>query len=75
LRLLLSRKESGSLIFNEISDYSSAGLADIRKALFMKKAIGAYNEALRVRTFDAFPMDYAMTKNNLEIAMKICEGQ
>jgi tetratricopeptide (TPR) repeat protein len=30
-----------------------------------KLAIQAYHEALKVRTFDKFPMNYAMTQNNL----------
>jgi tetratricopeptide (TPR) repeat protein len=31
----------------------------------LKKAIKAYREALKIRTIDAFPIDYAMTMNNL----------
>ncbi|MDD2777267.1 MAG: tetratricopeptide repeat protein, partial [Methanocellales archaeon] len=33
-----------------------------------KKAIKAYNEALKVYTLERFPMDYAMTQNNLGAA-------
>jgi tetratricopeptide (TPR) repeat protein len=33
-----------------------------------RAAIGAYREALKVYTLDAFPMDYAMTQNNLGAA-------
>ncbi|NIN68353.1 MAG: hypothetical protein GTO63_27330, partial [Anaerolineae bacterium] len=35
------------------------------KAENCKRAIGAYEEALRVRTYEDFPMDYGMTQNNL----------
>jgi len=34
----------------------------------MKIAIKAYKEALRVYTPERFPMDYAMTQNNLGAA-------
>ena len=30
-----------------------------------KKAIQAYMQALEIRTLEQFPMDYAMTQNNL----------
>lgn len=42
-------------------------LGDIRleKAEYLKIAIKAYEEALKVRTLERFPMDYAMTQNNL----------
>ncbi|MFN9675961.1 MAG: tetratricopeptide repeat protein, partial [Microcystis sp.] len=38
------------------------------KAENLEKAIDAYKEALNVRTFDAFPEDWAMTQNNLAVA-------
>jgi tetratricopeptide (TPR) repeat protein len=38
------------------------------KAENCKKAIGAYEEALKVYTLERFPMDYAMTQNNLGTA-------
>jgi len=41
------------------------GTIDLEKAEYMKIAIKAYEEALKVRTLDRFPMDYAMTQNNL----------
>ena len=37
----------------------------LNKAANCKKAIKAYEEALKVYTLDRFPMDYAMTQNNL----------
>ena len=41
------------------------GIIDLEKANYMKIAIKAYEEALKVYTLDRFPMDYAMTQNNL----------
>ncbi|MDP2924508.1 MAG: tetratricopeptide repeat protein, partial [Candidatus Omnitrophota bacterium] len=35
-----------------------------------KKAIKAYEEALKVRTLDRFPMQYATTQNNLGTAYR-----
>ena len=41
-------------------------LAEVeRKTENCKKAIAAYEEALKVSTVERFPMDYAMTQNNL----------
>jgi len=37
----------------------------VNKAENSRKAIIAYKEALKVRTFDRFPIDFAMTQNNL----------
>ncbi len=36
----------------------------------MKTAIKAFQEALKVRTLDRFPMQYAMTQNNLGTAYR-----
>ena len=44
------------------------GTIDLEKAAFMKTAIRAYDEALKVYTLERFPMDYAMTQNNLGVA-------
>jgi tetratricopeptide (TPR) repeat protein len=44
------------------------GTVELEKAEYMKTAIRAYEEALKVRTLDRFPMDYAMTQNNLGTA-------
>jgi tetratricopeptide (TPR) repeat protein len=41
------------------------GITDINKKYYMKVSIAAYEEALKVTTLDRFPMDYAMTQNNL----------
>ena len=41
------------------------GINELEKALFMKIAIKAFEESLKVRTLELFPMDYAMTQNNL----------
>ena len=40
------------------------------KAENCKKAIDAYKEALKVRTLERFPMQYAMTQNNLGVAYR-----
>ena len=34
----------------------------------LEKAIKAYQEALKIYTIESYPIDYAMTQNNLEIA-------
>ena len=34
----------------------------------MAKAINAYEESLRIRTVESYPIDYAMTQNNLGTA-------
>ena len=41
------------------------GLIDIQKAEYMRIAIKAYEESLKVYTPERFPMQYAMTQNNL----------
>ncbi len=41
------------------------GTIKLEKAEYMKTAIKAYEEALKVYTLERFPMDYAMTQNNL----------
>ena len=41
------------------------GTVELEKAEYMKIAITAYEEALKVYTLDRFPMQYAMTQNNL----------
>jgi len=41
------------------------GVVELNKAKYMKIAIKACKEALKVRTLDRFPMDYAATQNNL----------
>ena len=41
------------------------GLIDINKKYFMKISIAAYEEALKITTLDRFPMQYAMTQNNI----------
>ena len=38
------------------------------RAANLQRAIGCYTEALRFRTAEAAPLDYAMTQNNLGIA-------
>ena len=44
-------------------------LAEVEdKAANCRRAIGAYAEALKVRTPDVFPMDYGMTQSNLGTA-------
>ncbi|MDH7490718.1 MAG: hypothetical protein QHH80_14590, partial [Anaerolineae bacterium] len=46
-------------------------LAEIQdKAQNCSRAIQAYEQALRVYTLDRFPMDYAMTQNNLGTAYR-----
>ena len=46
------------------------GTIDLERAEYMKIAINAYEEALNVYTLDRFPMDYAMTQNNLGTAYR-----
>lgn len=41
------------------------GIVDINKKYYMKVSIAAYQEALKVTTLKDFPMDYAVTQNNL----------
>jgi tetratricopeptide (TPR) repeat protein len=53
-------KRIGNLYW-EISQY-------LDKKENCKKAIKAYGKALKVRTLERFPMDYAMTQNNLGAA-------
>jgi len=55
-----TQKKSGD-IYWELSQYQD-------KAKNCKKAITAFEEALKVRTLERFPMDYAMTQNNLGAA-------
>ena len=45
-------------IYGELSNFKD-------RAANAEKAIKAYKEALKVYTIDKFPMDYAMTQNNL----------
>ena len=47
---------------------SHIGVIDIHRAEYMRIAVQAYEEALKVYTLDRFPMDYAMTQNNLGAA-------
>ena len=44
------------------------GLIKLEKAEYMKIAIKSCEKALKIRTFERFPMDYAMTQNNLGFA-------
>jgi len=44
------------------------GTIELEKAEYMKTAIKAFEEALKVRTLERFPMDYATTLNNLGTA-------
>ena len=44
------------------------GTVELEKAEFMKIAIEAYEEVLKVRTHDRFPMQYGGTQNNLGAA-------
>ena len=44
---------------------SDIGEIHLDRAQYMKNAIGAYQQALKVYTFERFPMDYGMTQNNL----------
>jgi tetratricopeptide (TPR) repeat protein len=44
------------------------GTIELEKAELMKRAIEAYDEALKVYTYERFPMDYGMTQNNLGTA-------
>jgi hypothetical protein len=44
------------------------GTVELEKAGYMKTAITAYGEALKVYALERFPMDYAMTQNNLGTA-------
>ncbi|MCJ7575210.1 MAG: tetratricopeptide repeat protein [Dehalococcoidia bacterium] len=46
----------------------ASGTVELEKAEYMKTAIVAYEEALKVRTLERFPMNYAMTQNNLGTA-------
>ena len=41
------------------------GIVELEKAEYMKTAIQAYEEALKVTIINRFPMDYAMTQNNI----------
>lgn len=41
------------------------GSVKLQKASYMKVAIKAYREALKIRTEEEFSMDYAMTQNNI----------
>jgi len=44
------------------------GIFDIQKAKYAKVAIEACNKALKIRTFERFPIQYAVTQNSLGIA-------
>ena len=46
------------------------GLYILEKAEYMKIAIKAYQEVLKVITLEKFPVDYAMTQNNIGIAYR-----
>jgi tetratricopeptide (TPR) repeat protein len=50
------------------------GLVDLKKRDYLRIAIEANREALKVRTPDRFPMDYAMTQNNLGAAYQTLAG-
>jgi len=60
-------------IFSEVHDAlfllgnkaNDIGTVELEKAEFMKSAIEAYEEALKVRTLERFPIQYAMTQNNI----------
>ena len=41
------------------------GSINIQRAKYMKIAIKAYQNALKITTVEQFPMDYAMTQNNI----------
>ncbi len=41
------------------------GTIKLEKAEYMRTAIKAYEAALKVKTLERFPLDYAMTQNNL----------
>ncbi|WP_218104596.1 hypothetical protein, partial [Methanosarcina sp. A14] len=41
------------------------GSVKLQKASYMKVAIKAYREALKIRTVEQFPIKYAMTQNNI----------
>ena len=43
----------------------TVGEVGLDRADYMKIAIKAYEQALKVRTLDRFPMDYGMSQNNL----------
>ena len=47
------------------------GIVRLEKAKYMKIAIRACEEALKVYTLGSFPMDYGMTQNNLGNAYRI----
>ena len=44
------------------------GDIDIQKAKYKRVAIKAYKKTLKIYTYEKFPMDYAMTQNNLGTA-------
>jgi tetratricopeptide (TPR) repeat protein len=46
------------------------GSVKLQKASYMKVAIKAYREALKITTVEQFPMDYAMTQNNIGTAYR-----
>ena len=49
-------------------------LAEVEyKAQNCKKAIEAYQNALKITIVEQFPMDYAMTQNNLDRIINFCK--
>jgi len=57
--------EIPEILFKVGNHAYEVGVNELEKAEYMKIAIHAYKEMLKVKTLDRLPMDYAMTQNNL----------
>jgi tetratricopeptide (TPR) repeat protein len=62
---LFSKEKEPKALFMLGNRAYSAGFFILEKATFMKIAIKAYAETLKIKTLKRHPMDFAMTKNNL----------
>src|SRR5207302_6463348 len=65
----------GQTITGNAAGYSARGLAGEERRGRLEEAVGAYREALRFRTGERAPLQYAVTQNNLGNALsELAEG-
>ena len=69
--MIMTFSESPYVLFKIGSRAYQTGFYILEKAEYMKAAIKAFEEALKVTTLEKFPMKYAITQNNLGAAYAI----
>jgi len=67
----LTQSQFPELLFKLGNRANNIAEVDLKKLNYSKIAISSYEEALKVYTIDRFPMDYAMTHNNLGYAYRV----